>query len=302
MKGLMGQSNRQANRQGRSAGPVLLVLMFTLLALAACSSPTPQLTGNAAIYENGKEMFGRGRFDKAIEITEDLAAKSPADATIEKARVLRVVILSGELNAYKDAAEAYEKGADATKNPHFQAAYRTNRGNAFQTASARALGLGDTAKQIMDGGGFDKDFILDAPYPATEGPLDVAAYQKVRGGEWVEPEDQDAAMVDGERKGIDDALAALIGDRAKARDALKAGPVTLKGLDFAFYVANELVIGASVFDKKHSENPPKLRALEGEADQIAKAIQATLKANPNPDYDKKLKKLDDQLKTTLKNI
>ncbi|MGO9271627.1 MAG: hypothetical protein ACLQOO_15415 [Terriglobia bacterium] len=299
MKGLMGH----LNRQGRSvSAPVFLVLMLVLLALAACSPPTPQLTGSAAVYQNAKEMFGRGRFDKAIEISEDLSAKSPADAYTDKARVLRVVILSGDLNAYKDAAEAYDKGAEATKNPHFQAAYRTNRGNAFQTASARALGLGDTAKQIMDGGGFDKDFILDAPYPTTEGPLDVAAYQKVREGVWVEPEDQDAAMVDGTFKGIDDALAALVGDRAKAREGLKAGPVTLKGLDFAFYVGNQLAIGASVFDKKHSQNPLKLRALAGEADQIAKAIQATLKANPNPDYDKKLKKLQDQLKTTLKNI
>jgi len=281
---------------------VFLVLMLTLLALSACSPPTPQLTGNAAVYQNGKEMFGRGRFDKSIEITEELAAKLPADADTEKARVLRVVILSGQLDAYKDAAEAYEKGADATKNPHFQAAYRTNRTNNLQAASARALGLGDTAKQIMDGGGFDKDFILEAPYPAIEGPPDVAAYQKVRQGVWVEPEDQEAAVVDGERKGIDDALAALIGDRSKAREALKTGPVTLKGLDFAFYVGNQLVLGASIFDKKHSQNPPKLRALTAEVDQIAKAIQATLRANPNPDNDKKLKKLQDQLKTTLKNI
>jgi len=299
MEGLMGY----LSRQGRSvSAPVFLVLILALLALAACSPPTPQLTGNAAVYQNAKEMFGRGRFDKAIEITEGLAAQSPADAYVDKARVLRVVILSGDLNAYKDAAEAYDKGADATKNPHFQAAYRTNRTNNYQAASTRALGLGDTAKQIMDGGGFNKDFILDAPYPTTEGPLDIAAYDKVRKGEWVEPEDQDAATADGLLKGVDDALAALVGDRAKAREAMKAGSVTLKGLDFVFYVENQLVIGATVFDKKHSENPLKLRALAGEADQIAKAIQATLKANPNPDYEKKLKKLQDQLKTTQKNI
>ena len=41
MKGLMGH----LNRQGRSvSAPVFLVLMLVLLALAACSPPTPQLT------------------------------------------------------------------------------------------------------------------------------------------------------------------------------------------------------------------------------------------------------------------
>jgi len=299
MKGLMGRTNHPGHSV---SAPMFLALMLTLLALAACSPPTPQLTGSAAIYETAKEMFARGRFDKAIDSTDELAAKTPPDAYTEKARVLRVVIFSGDLNAYKEAAEAYDKGADATKNAHFQAAYRTQRTNSYEAASARALALGDTAKQIMDSGGFDKDFILDAPYPTTEGPLDIAAYQKVRGGEWVEPEDQDAATADAERKGIDDALAALIGDRAKARDAMKAGPVTLKRLDFALYVGDELAVGASVFDKKHSHNPLKLRAVAGEADQVVKAIQAMLKANPDADADKKLKKLQDQLKTTLKNI
>jgi len=299
MKGLMSHPNDRGRSWVAVALPVLMLVLFFL---AACSPPTPQLTGSAAVYETTKEMFGRGRFDKAIDTSEGLATTSPPDAFTDKARVLRVVIFSGDLNAYKEAAEAYEKGAETSKNPHFQAAYRTNRTNNLQAASERALGLGETAKQILDGGGFNKDFVLDAPYPATEGPMDVAAYQKVRQGVWVEPDAQEAATADGERKGIDDALAALVGDRAKARDEMKAGPVTLKGVDFALYVGNELTVAASVFDKKHSQNPLKLREVCGEADQVAKAVEAMLKANPNPDDEKKLKKLQDQIKTTLKNI
>jgi hypothetical protein len=300
MKNPLGHSRRQGH--GRSV-LALFGLMLMLLAVAACSPQAPKPTGPAAVYENAKDMFGRGRFDKAVEITDNLAAQSPADAYTEKARVLRAALFSAEVNASKDAAEAYEKGADATRNPHFKAEYQRLRHDSLQVAATRAVELGETAQQITAGGGFDKDFTLDAPYPTTEGPMAVAQYEKVRQGAWIEPQDQEAAASDGELKGIDDALAAIVGgDRSKAREALGAGPVTLKGVDFALYLGNELVTGATLFDRKHNRDPLKLRALCNAADEIAKGVQAQLKASPNPDAAKKLKKLQDQIKTTLKNV
>jgi len=105
------------------------------------------------------------------------------------------------------------------------------------------------------------------------------------------------------RKGIDDALAEVVnGDRAKARAILAAGPVKLDGVDFALVLGRELVVGASFFDRKHIRDSEKLNVLCNAADTVAKGALALLKENPNKDKEKEVKKLQDRIKTTEKNI
>ena len=289
---------RLFGRLGRAPRAAFLGLAL----VGACSAPVERPKGAAGAYLDATDMFGRARYDRALEFTESVASASPANAYTERARVLRAIILSGQVNGYKELGEAYSKGAEVSKNPRYKAEYERLRHDNFQYASKLALGLAEVAQQLTQGGTISKELTLEAPYPSVEGPMMITQLARVRDGGWIEPGDQEQVALDAPRAGIDDALAEVVrGDRFKAQTRMKAGPVKLDGADFALFLGNEVLAGASLFDKNHIHDPQKFRVLSGIADQAAKAAGALLKDNPDPDKQKRLKKLEDQIKADSKN-
>jgi hypothetical protein len=269
--------------------------------LVACSAPTPRPTGDAATYQDAKDMFKKGRFDRTLEFTEGLAQQKPSKEFTRRAQVLRVVTYAGLMQGYKDLAEGYGKGSEATKNPRFQVEYKRLRSDALHAGGQAALGLGEVAHSLTEGGQIEKELILDAPYPASEGPLEVAELIKVRTGAWIEPEQQEAAAKAAQLKGIDEVLAAVVGgDRSKARNAMSAGPVKIEGADFAIFLGRQLVDAVEFFDRKHLADYQKLKLLCGVADESATAALTLLKEKPNTDEEKAAKKVQDQVKAALK--
>jgi hypothetical protein len=122
-------------------------------------------------------------------------------------------------------------------------------------------------------------------------------------GGWIEPDHQDAAAIDSLNKGVDDALAeAVSGDRSKARNDLASGSTKISGLDFTLFLLKQLLEGARFFDRRHGNDPVKLRAVCNEAYEAVKAGEGLLKETPDKEKESQLKKLEDQIKTTLKSI
>jgi hypothetical protein len=282
---------------------VLVVLLASLALTLSCSAPVPRPTGPAADYQDAKDMFKRSRFDRALEFTDGLASASPATKYTERAQVLRTVIFTGQVESFKELVEAYSKGAEATKNTHFKAEYERLRHDNLQEGMRAALGLAETAHQLLEGGKVSKELALEAPYPSVEGPQEVADLARVGEGGWIEPDHQESAAVDSINKAIDDALAgAVSGDRSKARNALASGSATIDGLDFTLFLGNQLVESASLFDRKHGNDPEKLRAVCNEGYEAVKAAEALLKETPDKDKEKQVKKLEDRIKTTLKRV
>jgi len=281
----------------------LLVAISPLLVLMlACSPPVKRPTGPVLEYDDAKDMFKRGRFDRALEFANGPATATPANALTERACVLRAVIFTGYIKAHKELADAYEKGVDKTKNPRFQGEYGRQRHDNLQYGAGAALGLGEAVHKLTEGGTISKELTLEASYPSVEGPAEVPQLERVKMGAWIEPEDQEAAMVDAQRMGIDNALGEAVGgDRAKAREALAAGSAKINGVDFALFLGKQMLEGASFYDRKHMRDAQKLKLLCGVADEAARAALAGLKETPNPDREKEVKKLQDKIKTVLKN-
>jgi hypothetical protein len=283
--------------------PFCLPALLGVLLLPSCSAPVPRPTGVAREYEDAKDMFKRGRLDRVLEFTEGAATATPGNKFTERARVLRVAVYSGMVKAYKEIVDAYTKGAAETKNPRFKAEYERLRHDNLQYGSRAALGLGEVAHLMTEFGSIPKELTLEAPYPSAEGPLTIPQFARVMEGGWIEPDEQEAAAIDAQRKGIDDALAEMVGgDRSKARAALTAGPVQLDGVDFALFLGKQLMEAASLFDRKHMRDSQKFRVLANEAEEAAKAAAALLKENPNKEKEKAVKKLQDQIKAALKNL
>jgi hypothetical protein len=280
---------------------VLSMSIASAMLLAACSAPTPRPTGDAATYQDAKDMFKRGRFDRTLEFTEGLAKEKPPSEFTERAQVLRLITYAGMMQGYKELAEGYSKGSETTKNPHFETDYKRMRNDALHAGGQAALGLGDVAHRLTEGGQVAKELTLDAPYPTTEGPLEVPELIKVRSGAWIEPEQQDAAAKTAQLKGVDEVLGAAVGgDRSKARNLMNAGPVKIEGADFAVFLGRQLVDAAAFFNSKRLRDYQKLKVLCGEADEAATAALAFLKEKPDKDKVKAVKKIQDQVKATLK--
>jgi len=293
----------EANQSLLYSHRLLILLLVTLAFVLSCSAPVPKPTGPGADYQDAKDMFKRNRFDRALEFTDGLADASPATSYTQRAQVLRSVIYTGQIEGCKNLVEAYAKGADATKSAHFKAEYERLRHDNMLDGEKATLGLAETAHQLLEGGQVPKQLILEAPYPSVEGPFEVADLARVKEGGWIEPDHQEAAAVDSLNMGIDDALAgAMAGDRSKARTALANGSTNIDGLDFSLFLGNELVEGAVLFDRKHGNDPGKLRIVCNEASEAVKTAESLLKETPNPDKEKQVKKLDDQIKTTLKHV
>jgi hypothetical protein len=201
-----------------------------------------------------------------------------------------------------ELAAAYDKGAEKSKNPQFQSAYRRLHSDNLSVASRAALNLAETSHQLAPDGVIAKEVALEASFPTTEGPTSVKQLAKVLEGGWIESDDQEAAQADAMRKGIDEALADVVsGDRAKARQALASGSTKLGGAAFAIFLAKELTDGATVFDRHHGRDPQKLLTLCDQGDLIVKAALAQLKDAPDQGLQKEALKLQDQFKTIRKD-
>src|ERR1700758_1412120 len=125
-------------RQPRSRSRTFLAITSSLALMVACSSPAPKLTGSARAYAEAKDAFKKNNFDRAVELTDKLAYSVPPDEFTERSRVLRIVILSGDASAYKEATDAYEKGAQKAKEAAARTEYRRLRQDNFQMWSKRA--------------------------------------------------------------------------------------------------------------------------------------------------------------------
>jgi hypothetical protein len=259
--------------------------------------------GPAGDYSDAVDLFGKGNFKRSIQFSEGLANSTPPTAYTDRARVLRVAIFNGQVKAYKELSEAYSKGWEKAKVSDIRREFGFQRQNSLEYGGEAALNLQLVANQLAKGGELPKDLTLEAPYPTAEGPTVISQLNRVVDGGGIDSGDQDAAAVDALRKGIDDTLGEIVGGgRAAARTAMKAGPVKLDNYKFAMYLAKQIQNAAALFDKKHSFDPAKFRTLCATATDMTKAASATLKDNPDKVKEKEVKKLQDEIKATLKTV
>lgn len=269
--------------------------------MASCGPTVQRPAGPAGDYSDATDLFAKGNLKRCIEFSESLATSTPPTAYTDRARVLRVVIFSGQVKAFKELSEAYSKGWEKSKVPSARTDFGFQRQNNLEYGGEAALNLQLAASQLTKGGDLPKGLTLEAPYPTAEGPTVLTQLSRVVEGGGIDSGAQDALAVDALRKGIDDTLGEIVGGgRAAARNGMKAGPVKLDNYKFAIFLAQQLEIAAGMFDKKHSYDPEKLKTLCGTATDVTKVALTTLKDKPDKDKEKEVKKLQDEIKATLK--
>jgi hypothetical protein len=295
--------NRVTSRN-RHSGVRLVCTAVALALMVACSSSTPKVSGPGASYESAKEFFARGHsanYDHALDTLETLSNADPPNDYTNRARVLRAVILSGEFEGYTSLAEAYEKGADKATDSAVRSEYTSLYRDTMRQAGEISLGFAETALQLTKGGQVPKDLTLEAPYPVSLASISSATLDKIEKGVKVGEDEEQDATLGAPGMGIAKMLSAVVGgDQDTVKSKMNAGPVPLDQVKFALFLGNELANSASLFDKKHIYDPGKYKQLAGLAQGVGQATAALLKESPDPDAEKSLKKLQDQIKAGLK--
>lgn len=292
-------------RKRRGSTAYRLALVGAVLALmAGCSPSGPTLTGPAAVYDKAKQAFAKGQledYNKALDLLETLTSADPPNDYTNRARVLRAIICGGEMQGFKTLMEAYSTGADTTKVPSLKSEYAGLKRDTMRRAGELALEVGESTMRLTKGGAIPKDLTLEAPYPRVEPPGSVPVLNQVREGLKIGADDEALAALDAPRAGVADALAEVVGgDRAQAKAKMSAGPVPLDSAAFALFLAEKVMVGALLYDKKHIYDPGKYKVLIGVADGAAQAAAAALQQTPDPEKTKRLKKLRDDIKAGLK--
>jgi hypothetical protein len=272
-----------------------------LMLMVSCAPTVQRPPGPAGDYSDATDLFAKGNLKRCIQFSDGLATSKPPTPYTNRARVLRAVIFAGEVKAYKGLSEAYSMGWQKSKVPSARSDFGFQRQNNLEYGGEAALNLQLAASQLTEGGELPKGLTLEAPYPNAEGPTVLTQLARVEEGGGIDSGAQDALAQDALRKGIDDTLGEIVGGgRAAARDAMKAGPVKLDNYKFAIFLAKQLENAAGMFDKKHSLDPEKFKAVCDEATEMTKIALATLKDNPDKDKEKEVKKLQDKIKADLK--
>ncbi|MGE5326822.1 MAG: hypothetical protein ACM3NO_07270, partial [Deltaproteobacteria bacterium] len=179
-------STPQRSTHTMPARVALVAALAFLVLIISCSPPIKQPVGAEREYLDAKDLFKKGNMEKALDYSEDSAKASPPNAYTERARTLRLMIYGGQVRAYRELADAYAKGIEKTKNPKFKAEYQRLRNDALQYAAKAALGVAETAHQMLGGGGIGKEVVLEVPYPSVEGPVNITQLEPMLQGGWIE--------------------------------------------------------------------------------------------------------------------
>ena len=277
--------------------PTLLLTLF----LAACSSSVAPPKGSGVDYQQARMMFKQWNLDRVLSLTDAMASGNAKNPDTLNARVLRAVIFSGRIDAYRDLADVYKKGSQAASKAQSVTSYNRRQSNAMQYGSEAALNLGEVAMEFTSMPEFPKELTLNAPWPSVQAPQVIDSLGRIRRGIWVPEDVQDNAGVEVQRKAIADVLAEVVGgDRNKAQTAMEAGPVKLDGLDFALFLEKQMVEGLELFGPKYLANPGQLKTLCGVAERLYPPIEAMLKEKPDKAKEAEFKKLQKQIKDAEK--
>ncbi len=284
--------------------PLLFCNLFLVL-LLACSAPQKRPVGWAKVYEDCKELFGRVDFERASDYARELALVNPPNDYSEKGQVMGIILLSGLAQGYRSVGEAYGGGIDNLKNSDQKGHYRRLRQDAYQYARTHVLHFAEVARQFIKSYDFEDDsrideVVVECPYPAAKLPLSNPHLQKARNGEWITYENQIKGQKIALRMQTERSLAGAIGVRdGKVGEALQSGTATILRVEFNLYLAEELLRGAQIFDKKGLDDSRTLLVLCDQADtSLSQALEA-LDNTPNDDLKARSRDVEKRLKKIL---
>ena len=249
-------------------------LCLAALWLSSCSGGPPKMGTPEWYWSAAKEQFSAGDYTKTQAHLEELVGGESAFKP--RAAAWNLVVMAGLARGYRELAEAYEAGGMATKN---QSAAFLRTANEMQRSSRQyAIGLAERTPAFLKSTAGVDQYSLEFAFPAGSA-AEAPALTNIRKG---------SMPLDGERltaqrqtlaRGLVLQTSAAVGageDAAKAAEMFKTSPVQVSRAVFLCGLAEGILQGSAIFDRKKLNEPDKKKILlQVAADSVAPAADSS---------------------------
>ncbi len=280
--------------------PMMLSLGL-LLILVSCSGGTdsgkskPLRNTPEFAYNEAKEAMSSIKIEKAISLTNEVMTRFPNSVQAQRARILRIVLLSGLAHGYGDLADAYITGFE--KGSKNAGQLRSTAFDFYRKKKNAVLGFNDACDYMLQNYSDKADYLLDCDFPSKEASMN-RLIEEVKKGNLLDSEQLRIAEEQELREGILVSLATFLGaegDRNKARKLLEEGSRPLDPAEFFVKAGRIFLDDQKLFGRKTLNEIQYYRLFFQKAQQCLDLAQKILKDKPN----KETQSLVDQLKADL---
>ena len=205
------------------------LVAIVCLTAAGCSQK-PQVDQNTPEYffSQMKDAIRDGRYEKAISWASDLRTTFPRSEQADKARLLKIIVLAGLSDAYRNIAEAYLAGMEAS--PEQYGKLRSTAFNIHRKRKSVALSLYQASDRFLKRHSPQSTYVLESSWPADASNQSSEQLDQIRSGELLDSEEQELLEVNEQPVGVARTLARFVGteeDHALAQKTLEQGSVDL---------------------------------------------------------------------------
>jgi hypothetical protein len=275
-----------------------------LLILASCGGGTdskkPKLLRNTPefAYNEAKEAMSAIKIEKAISLTNDVMTRFPNSVQAQRARLLRIVLLTGLAHGYGDLADAYITGFE--KGGKNAGQFRSTGFDFYRKKKNAALGFNDSCDYMIQNYSDKADYLLDCDFPSKEASMN-RLIEEVKKGNLLNSEQLKIAEEQELREGVLVSLATYLGtenDRNKARKLLEEGSRPLDPAEFFVRSGRIFLEDQKLFGRKILNEIQYYRLFFQKAQECLNLAQKILKEKPNQEA----QETADQLKVDLEMV
>ena len=211
--------------------PCLSVSLIAIVGLAAAGcSQEPQVDRNTPeyLFSEVHKAVADGRFEKALDSSGALQAKFPKSEQAAKSRLLKIILLAGQSDGFRNIADAYLAGMEA--DPKQYGKLRSTAFNYHRKRKSVALALYQACDRFLKRHSPKSAYALESSWPVDDSEQGTDLLDEVRDGKEIDSEQQEQVEVVELPKGVARTLALFVGsgeDLAQARSTLEQGSVDL---------------------------------------------------------------------------
>lgn len=265
---MRGRRRRRRAWLGCALGGVALLLL-------SCDGPIVARSPEA-LYALAKQQIAHANYSPALDTLSKVIRESPQSEPARRAHVLRVALLGGMAQAFKDIAESYLEGHQQAGAAAYASQMRSMAIDYFGRARGHSIELVEALDRLQQEA-TPAPWRLDLPLPQAASGSAVLA--KVRQGTWVEDPERAQAEREELRQGLAQMLAGLVDtegnlDRARERLRFRGLPFEVEPANFYLGAARELLNLSSIYRPEALRDPRMFRLFhERAAAAAARAAQ-----------------------------
>ena len=272
--------------------------------LASCGGGAdrnkPKLMRNTPefAYNEAKEAMSAIKIEKAISLTNEVMSKYPNSVQAQRARILRVVLLTGLAHGYGDLADAYVTGFEnGGKNA---GKLRSAAFDFYRKKKNAVLSFSESCDYMIQNYSDKADYVLECDFPSKEAPMN-RLIEEVKKGNLLDSEQLKIAEEQELREGVLVSLSTFLGakgDRNQARKLLEEGSKPLDPAEFFVRAGRIFLDDQQLFGRKMLNEVQYYRLFFQKAQECLDLAQKILKDKPI----KETQAAADQLKADLEAV